>query len=32
MTPDRASLLYSSNQGDIDRRHIWRVAAAGGKP
>ena len=22
--------LYSSNQNDIDRRHLWRVAAAGG--
>jgi len=32
MAPDRASVLFSSNQGDIDRRHIWRVAAAGGKP
>lgn len=24
--------IFSSNQGDIDRRHIWRVAAAGGTP
>ena len=24
-------LLFSSNQDDIDRRHIWRVAASGGK-
>ena len=23
-------ILYSSNQDDIDRRHIWRVAVAGG--
>jgi dipeptidyl aminopeptidase/acylaminoacyl peptidase len=30
--PDRASVIYSSNQGDIDRRHIWRVAVSGGKP
>ena len=30
--PDRASVIYSSNQGDIDRRHIWRVAVTGGKP
>jgi len=30
--PDRASVIYSSNQGDIDRRHIWRVALSGGKP
>jgi dipeptidyl aminopeptidase/acylaminoacyl peptidase len=32
IAPDQATLLYSSNQGDIDRRHIWRVNAAGGKP
>jgi dipeptidyl aminopeptidase/acylaminoacyl peptidase len=29
---DRKELVFSSNQGDIDRRHIWRVAAAGGPP
>jgi dipeptidyl aminopeptidase/acylaminoacyl peptidase len=27
---DRATVVYSSNQGDIDRRHVWRVRAAGG--
>ena len=32
MAPDRTSILYSSNQGDIDRRHIWRVSVSGGKP
>ena len=32
MTADRTSILYSSNQGDIDRRHIWRVAVSGAKP
>jgi dipeptidyl aminopeptidase/acylaminoacyl peptidase len=32
MTPDGREMVYSSNQGDIDRRHIWRVAAAGGAP
>jgi dipeptidyl aminopeptidase/acylaminoacyl peptidase len=30
MTPDGREMVYSSNQDDIDRRHIWRVAAAGG--
>ncbi len=25
-------LIYSSNQDDIDRRHLWRVAVAGGAP
>jgi dipeptidyl aminopeptidase/acylaminoacyl peptidase len=28
-TPDGRSLVYSSNEGDIDRRHIWRVAVDG---
>ena len=29
---DRTTLYFNSNQGDIDRRHVWRVAAAGGAP
>ena len=32
IAPDRSTILFSSNQGDIDRRHIWRVAVSGGKP
>jgi dipeptidyl aminopeptidase/acylaminoacyl peptidase len=32
IAPDRATVLYASNQGDIDRRHIWRVGVSGGKP
>ena len=32
VAPDHSTVLYSSNQGDIDRRHIWRVSASGGKP
>ncbi|MDQ2930136.1 MAG: prolyl oligopeptidase family serine peptidase [Gemmatimonadota bacterium] len=32
MTADRTTIFYASNQGDIDRRHIWRVSIAGGKP
>ena len=28
----RREMVYSSNQGDIDRRHLWRVAVAGGAP
>ena len=32
MTPGGREMVYSSNQDDIDRRHIWRVAAAGGAP
>jgi dipeptidyl aminopeptidase/acylaminoacyl peptidase len=26
LSPDRKTLVYSSNQDDIDRRHIWKVA------
>src|SRR5207247_728569 len=29
---DQRSILYTSNQNDIDRRHIWRVGATGGEP
>lgn len=25
LVDDRKALLYSSNEGDIDRRHLWRV-------
>jgi dipeptidyl aminopeptidase/acylaminoacyl peptidase len=32
MTPDGREMVYSSNQDDIDRRHIWRVPVAGGAP
>jgi len=31
LSRDRRELLFSSNQDDIDRRHVWRVAVAGGK-
>ncbi len=27
---NRRDVLYSSNQDDIDRRHVWRVAVQGG--
>ena len=29
---DSTEAIYSSNQGDIDRRHIWRVAIGDGRP
>jgi dipeptidyl aminopeptidase/acylaminoacyl peptidase len=29
---DGTQLIYTSNQGDIDRRHIWSVSFAGGAP
>jgi dipeptidyl aminopeptidase/acylaminoacyl peptidase len=32
LSPDRKSVIYSSNQADVDRRHIWRVSVAGGEP
>ncbi len=30
LSADRLGVVYSSNQGDIDRRHLWKVPAAGG--
>jgi dipeptidyl aminopeptidase/acylaminoacyl peptidase len=33
LTRDGRDVLYASNQGDIDRRHLWRVSASeSGKP
>jgi len=32
LSADGRSLLYSSNQNDIDRRHLWRVSVDGGTP
>ena len=37
LSSDKTSVIYSSNQagsdpGDVDRRHLWRVAVAGGTP
>ncbi|HSP69406.1 MAG TPA: prolyl oligopeptidase family serine peptidase, partial [Bryobacteraceae bacterium] len=32
LSRNRRDVLYSSNQDDVDRRHIWRVSAAGSKP
>ena len=31
-SPDASEIVYAANQGDIDRRHIWRVSSAGGHP
>jgi dipeptidyl aminopeptidase/acylaminoacyl peptidase len=31
LSADKRSILYTSNQNDIDRRHIWRVGATGGE-
>jgi dipeptidyl aminopeptidase/acylaminoacyl peptidase len=32
LSRNRREVLFSSNQDDIDRRHVWRVSASGGKP
>lgn len=32
LSPDRREVLLSSNQGDVNRRHLWRVGIAGGPP
>jgi len=32
LSADRLSVIYTSNQEDIDRRHVWRVGVDGNKP
>jgi dipeptidyl aminopeptidase/acylaminoacyl peptidase len=32
LSHDGSAVLFSSNQDDIDRRHLWRVPVAGGSP
>ena len=32
LSPDRRLIVYSSNQDDLDHRHLWRVSVAGGTP
>lgn len=32
LSEDRKRIVYSSNQGDADHRHIWEVGADGGAP
>jgi dipeptidyl aminopeptidase/acylaminoacyl peptidase len=32
LSPDRKRVLYNSNQGDIERRHVASVPVAGGTP
>lgn len=32
LTPDGGSVVYASNHGDIDRRHLWKVPTKGGSP
>lgn len=32
LSPDRRTVVFSSNQNDIDRRHIWSVSVTGSTP
>lgn len=32
LSQDGRDVVYASNQDDIDRRHLWRVSAKGGRP
>jgi dipeptidyl aminopeptidase/acylaminoacyl peptidase len=32
LSTDRRTVLFSSNQDDIDRRHLWRVSVSGENP
>jgi dipeptidyl aminopeptidase/acylaminoacyl peptidase len=32
LSPDRKQIVFSSNQNDIDHRHIWKVSVASGPP
>jgi dipeptidyl aminopeptidase/acylaminoacyl peptidase len=32
LSADQAWVIYSSNQDDVDRRHLWRVPVSGGTP
>jgi dipeptidyl aminopeptidase/acylaminoacyl peptidase len=32
LAADGRSVIFSSNQDDVDRRHLWRVDLQGGKP
>jgi dipeptidyl aminopeptidase/acylaminoacyl peptidase len=32
LSPDGRHVVFSSNQGDSDRRHLWRVSVTGGPP
>ncbi len=32
LSKDLQTLVFNSNQGDVDRRHLWTVAVTGGAP
>ena len=31
LSPDGSQIVFNSNQGDVDRRHLWKVSVAGGR-
>lgn len=32
LSPDGETMLYASNHGDVDRRHVWQTPVGGGEP
>jgi dipeptidyl aminopeptidase/acylaminoacyl peptidase len=32
ISADRNTIVFSSNQNDIDRRHVWKIDVSGGSP
>ena len=32
LSANRAQIVFSSNQDDVDRRHVWRLSAGGDRP
>jgi dipeptidyl aminopeptidase/acylaminoacyl peptidase len=32
ISADRKTMVFSSNQNDVDRRHVWQLAVSGGTP
>ena len=32
IAPNGETVVYDSNEGDIDRKHVWRVSVEGGEP
>jgi dipeptidyl aminopeptidase/acylaminoacyl peptidase len=32
LSPDARAVVFASNQGDLERRHLWRNSAVGGVP
>ena len=32
LSPDKSTVVFSTNKSDIDRRHLWSVSVSGGAP